>query len=458
MIPIQKTLFLLVCVFALAQIYVLTSLSAPLATTSASNDSVDAAADDVPASSSIQHSSDSTWAHSTQEESIAANISIGTNITSFTNLIIHVGPVKTGSSSIQCNLQVNPYLRRSSYKYMGRREIQCSPYPKGLQMQNKFMNLQSFYDQYIRRGWLENDNPAHQKYVQEFKHGMVERHNDGINTILSAEEFCLLLPINNGSDEEKYFDNRWKEFARLLNHVKEQDISFRVFYRHYFDWAVSEYTFCELWKKPKSFKDKELLSILDAEHMHTVGGCNPFKTWTFIKSKLALFNRTTVEVFNFYGKGDLAQRFICSLPNADEACEGSKKIKLDVARPTDVDKLHADRIATGAWKQERFSNASAVKHRREYVQEMVREYVTIEKNMTFLDLPLDCLDKHKLADLLDISIQIGKEMLGDVHDVESMMTMFESHASRKKFCSVNVTAVLLDSSWQQFFKNHTLFG
>lgn len=89
---------------------------------------------------------------------------------------------------------------------------------------------------------------------------------------------------------------------------------------------------------------------------------------------------------------------------------------------------------------------------------MIREYVTIEKNMTFLDLPLDCLDKHKLAVLLDTSIQICKEMLGDAHDVESMMTMFESHASCKKFCSVNVTAVLLNSSWQQFFKNYTLFG
>mmetsp|Transcript_13612 Transcript_13612/g.29612 ORF Transcript_13612/g.29612 Transcript_13612/m.29612 type:complete len:199 (-) Transcript_13612:489-1085(-) len=196
---------------------------------------------------------------------------------------------------------------------------------------------------------------------------------------------------------------------------------------------------------------------MDAAHMHTLGGCNPFKAWSFIKSKLHLFNRTSVEVFNFHGEGDLSQRFICSLPDAGEACEGSKELKLGVANPTDVDRLHADRIATGAWKQAMYINASAVLHRREYVQEIIREYVTIERNMTFLDLPLDCLDQQKLAVLLKTSIRVGKEMLGDAFDDESLTKMFDSHALRKKFCSVNITAVLMDSSWQQFFKNNISF-
>lgn len=48
---------------------------------------------------------------------------------SFTNLVIHVGPEKTGSSSIQFNLQVNPYWMRSSYKYIGKKEVQRAPRP-----------------------------------------------------------------------------------------------------------------------------------------------------------------------------------------------------------------------------------------------------------------------------------------------------------------------------------------
>ena len=37
-----------------------------------------------------------------------------------TYLVIHVGPVKTGSSSIQCNLQVNEFLALSNYEYLGK--------------------------------------------------------------------------------------------------------------------------------------------------------------------------------------------------------------------------------------------------------------------------------------------------------------------------------------------------
>jgi len=37
-----------------------------------------------------------------------------------THLFIHVGPVKTGSTSIQCNLQVNPFLKVDSYYFLGK--------------------------------------------------------------------------------------------------------------------------------------------------------------------------------------------------------------------------------------------------------------------------------------------------------------------------------------------------
>ena len=61
-----------------------------------------------------------------------------------------------------------------------------------------------------------------------------------------------------------------------------------------------------------------------------------------------------------------------------------------------------------------YSNASAVlMRRRGYRQIMNREYVTIDKNLTFLDLPLNCLNEHRLAVLLETFIQVGKERLGD---------------------------------------------
>ena len=43
-----------------------------------------------------------------------------------TNLIIHIGPVKTGTSIIQYNLGVNPFLKESSYEFLGKKESQCN--------------------------------------------------------------------------------------------------------------------------------------------------------------------------------------------------------------------------------------------------------------------------------------------------------------------------------------------
>lgn len=82
-------------------------------------------------------------------------------------LFIHVGPVKTGSSSIQCNLQVNPFLHESSYEYMGRRENVCVPTRHRLTKGGRFTNLRAFVFQYILRGWLKQDQ--FQDYVEEFK-------------------------------------------------------------------------------------------------------------------------------------------------------------------------------------------------------------------------------------------------------------------------------------------------
>ena len=42
-------------------------------------------------------------------------------------IILHVGPSKTGTSSIQCSLQTSPFLRMSNYEYIGRQMKECEP-------------------------------------------------------------------------------------------------------------------------------------------------------------------------------------------------------------------------------------------------------------------------------------------------------------------------------------------
>lgn len=72
------------------------------------------------------------------------------------------------------------------------------------------------------------------------------------------------------------------------------------------------------------------------------------------------------------------------------------------------------------------------------------------------ELPLECLGESILDQLLQTSIQIGKEMLGSDFYVEVMEEKFEQFVARKKFCSVNVTAVLEDESWRLFLQKEDI--
>jgi hypothetical protein len=76
---------------------------------------------------------------------------------------------------------------------------------------------------------------------------------------------------------------------------------------------------------------------------------------------------------------------------------------------------------------------------------------------SFLDLPLECMGEEDLQRLLTISIDDhGKHVLGDAFDLDPIKAKFESHVAKRKFCSVNVTAVLDDPGWQAFLRSETL--
>jgi hypothetical protein len=114
-----------------------------------------------------------------QRPMMAHNLTHNT-MSNATYLIIHVGSVKTGSSSIQCTLHANPFLEQSSYDYIGRFKRVCaSKNPGALKRLNQYTNVQVFVFQYILRGWLIQDQ--FQGYVQNFQQYMQRRKEQGIS-------------------------------------------------------------------------------------------------------------------------------------------------------------------------------------------------------------------------------------------------------------------------------------
>eukprot|EP00578_Thalassiosira_sp_NH16_P013329 CAMPEP_0181105714 /NCGR_PEP_ID=MMETSP1071-20121207/16138_1 /TAXON_ID=35127 /ORGANISM="Thalassiosira sp., Strain NH16" /LENGTH=490 /DNA_ID=CAMNT_0023189057 /DNA_START=119 /DNA_END=1588 /DNA_ORIENTATION=+ len=381
---------------------------------------------------------------------------IANNTANNPGLFIHVGPVKTGSSSIQCNLQVNPFLKLSSYKFLGRPEQVC-PKTTFQRQGGKLWDLQAFVFRYILRGWLgqTDTNKDFENYVNKFKATFQNYFEEGLNSIFSAEEFCGLLDLEKKTSEN---ERLIQLFADLLNDIP-QVITFQVVHRYGFEWALSNYQFSEIWGKInlKSMEDKDMDSILAHKDIFLDyspdNSCSPYKIWRFLRRKLIpLLDRATIKVINFNGNDgdDVATRYICSLPGAEKACQKSREIvKLDIARPTNADILHADRIVTAAWKEGMIANRSSYfANGRKEIREILINHVQHGLNSTFYEMPLECLSAQELSMSLGLSLCIGKYMLGEKFNATDVGSMFTRAKSKNKFCSVNVTALFSeDPSW-----------
>jgi hypothetical protein len=283
---------------------------------------------------------------------------------------------------------------------------------------------------------------------------MTKLFEDGKDSIIVAEEFVGL------ADPLKMTDERWEDVAGFLD--IQQDVKFIVTYRDFFDWSVSFYTFTMTYgykNHCKTFQHPSKPSILERNVSAYVNEGSPHHLWSTLRSKLASYNIGDLSVFNFHGKGDLATRFVCSLPNAEAGCEESKNNHiLELARPTDVDFLHADLISMAAWKADLYFNKTAIVHHRIKVDRIIQHHVKFNLAKSFIELPLECLGKEELKSLFELSLEHAKDMLGNDFDFESIKQRFEVKVAQKRFCSVNATAVIEDPEWQNFLKNETILG
>ena len=94
-------------------------------------------------------------------------------------LILHVGPTKTGTSSIQCALQTSPFLNKSSYEYIDKYQTGCNPgkYP----LTNKRLPNHAAVMQQIV---FQRSN----KSADLLKKSLKRSYSNNHNAIISAEE------------------------------------------------------------------------------------------------------------------------------------------------------------------------------------------------------------------------------------------------------------------------------
>lgn len=383
-------------------------------------------------------------------------------------IILHVGPSKTGTSSIQCSLQTSPFLRMSNYEYIGRQMKECEPstatHPVQIRKIPEIPPPTAMATKLV--GSKKKNAAVHLKI--RLKASIAEN----LSAIFSAEEFDMMPD----KDEET-----WDLVEYALGPFGKHRVRVVVTYRHYHELLISAF--------------HERIAKRDVWQDWARGAKISFPAWwarvkndTAVTRNDTLMNLFTpgsklidafekhsynVTVFDFHGNtdvhdrqndkkvDDLVTRFICHLPNATAACnsyvEGlqlsaGEDVGTPVSRRNMKDYDEYDRIAKAAYDHGFVPKGL----RRSVVVNAIQDHVEKTMGLQFVDLPLQCCSEDDMKYFVALSIEEGRAVWKDAFDDVGLEASFQAYKAKGSFCSVDVDILLKDDGWVSFFKKDML--
>jgi len=351
--------------------------------------------------------------------------------------VVHVGPHKTGSTSLQ-HLIYQVHRNRESDRYF-------IPFIPGPRRNNKNMANVAFSLQ------DEGTDQGKQTDKRSFPAFKAFLSNNNASCVLSCEEFAQ--PSVNISRLKNALEPKYK-------------VTIIVVYRRYFEWMASLYS--ELHKKP--LKNKIYLQSLQAFEEN----CPSFVQW--IRPILTSLNRTgkgdlhsasttllpstvaaryqeyfnDVRILNMHEDEPVVVRFFCNMlyTKSDTVCQKVKKSNSVVKNvlfntsPTDLGDGVRLRSAAKAKGIIRKLDMIGVKQ--------VQSFIAQNKG-----LPRNCLRTEEVDFLWQFSLKQEKKMAptwfarsgGGEPNLKAAFEMFQE---KGVLCSLNVTAVLTDSLFLEF--------
>jgi len=346
--------------------------------------------------------------------------------------VVHVGPHKTGSTSLQ-HLIYQVHRNRESDRYF-------IPFIPGPQGNNKNMANIAFSLQ---------DEETNQRDKRSFPAFKAFLSNNNASCVLSSEEFAQ--PSVNISRLKNALEPKYK-------------VTIIVVYRRYFEWMASLYS--ELHKKP--LKNEVYLQSLQAFEAN----CPSFVQWirpiltslirtgkgdshldstTLLPSTVAAryqeyFN--DVRILNMHEDEPFAVRFFCNMlyTKSDTVCQKVKRsnnvFKALNTRATDLGDGVRLRSAAKAKGIIRKLDMIGVKQ--------VQSFIAQNKG-----LPRNCLRTEEVDFLWQFSLKQEKKMTPTWFarsggGEPNLKAAFEKFQEKGVLCSLNVTAVLTDSLFLEF--------
>ena len=372
--------------------------------------------------------------------------------------IIHAGPPKTGTTTLQQELTLlNETLAKDDYVYAGAymREGRNIPWADGALAFSKIWRSFKCQKAIAEARLRSNSTGKYWESVpcwQEMEKEM--RPYQGMNIIVSDETMSYetkeLPDVGHAPID-------WISVHRMF---PEYEILVVLTYRRFFEWLPSakqqedRYTPYKpkMNRWPHQKKGKALHPLFPTmarrvpphRHIAYVPTHRVHEWWS---------PHVNISVLNLHEPTGIVTNFLCHIiPNTPHACAASRLSQTE-SRYNPEQSLSYDMLTTAA-AEAGWVNTSRFKRRQ--VVKAIQHYHEEVLNLTAQDFPLECPANESLRDFLALSLEIEANFLPDFfqspYGEATHRSDFQKAVDRQKYCWIDAAAVLRNQTWQAFLR------
>jgi hypothetical protein len=375
-------------------------------------------------------------------------------------LVIHVGPPKTGTTTLQdalFRMNEEGILAKDDYSYVKTSSEKMVSY--------KVMSL-SCHMQLLKQRKAHNDDDSLSDSLRKVEcwketlEGLDPYLKSKTNLIFSAEPWSFQRMWM--STEEGYAMVDWTSLYLTLSH--DWNLLLVFSYRRYPEWIFSAKQQIDQFKPAKPRLNKwpgrqggKKLEFIDPlpssrQSMPSIS----YRYSDSLLKEMQKYPEIPTAIFNMHNleRGGLCSTFVCDiLENAPHACQYILKEEATgegVKNPSQS--LFYDFLAVAAY-QSGVINGTIFKRHHVTVQIQKHHEETLQQGP--FDFPLKCPPKSELDSFLNLSLSLEQEVVPGFAALtgveEQHRSSFWKSVDRKKLCWIDTDAVLRNATWQDFF-------
>jgi hypothetical protein len=398
-------------------------------------------------------------------------------------LILHVGPSKTATTTLQTDLtmaQDRGWLSKDRIVYEGRFYHPTVHPRSGVLVLNRSESALLASARTLRSSPKDANATCCTSFaaiLDSIYHREIVSYNQAEAGF--DEEHCALTVVM--SDE--YFGNAWQDngyYRALSDSLRDEwDVVIVAGYRRLYEWILSSkyqrdrtdhigIGGKELWPslrvgddRTKAVTPKGIGRELQPMFPTTFRAWRELYQYTdsILHHVDGIFPIRLINLHSADEKSLVSQLLCVVIAGAEHACALSRQRDVETLEVTTLNSqegktipsLYYDAIATEA---SRVGLIDAEKYTRRQIREMIRDYHEIALGSLPEDLMLACPSTEQLDELLAVSIDMERYCMPKlgVSSGDDHRAGFEAKVATKAYCWVNATANLEQHHWQEFFQ------